>query len=407
VITDGADEHVRFPALDPEPPPRSWRWRAASAGVTVAAAAGLAAVVLLVLWLTGGSRSATGAAPGVGGKVLFLSTSGSLGVASPDGSGVRNLAGLGSHALNGGAQAIPSLDGSYVVTADGAVFYVAGGTVSPRRSSLDLAAEQQFQLSYDNPFTDADEDLVLLAGGPGTYGSTDAGVSLFNWRTGTPAGNLGNGDQIAGPAGDPQGSGAIVPVAAPAGSAGEADSRVELRDLGRPAVVLVTAGSVDRALGRSPDLAVVLSPFPDPAGDKIAIIASAAQPGLHPSAGVVVVDRSGHLLSSLTGTAPPESGYGVEWSPDGKSLLYVALGTSGQEAVVWNSGSGTPLTRPLPNPGDNAAYCIWSPDGTEVLCATVDLQSRAVTWVTGSSGAGPLLPHPGPGVPVEFVGTRR
>ncbi len=378
--------------------------------MTVAVVAALGGLGWLLFWLPGGSShpektvgatGVTGAAPG---RVLFMSSSGIYGLASPDGTGVRELVGLGTHSVSGGAYAFPSFDGRYAVATDGTVIAVDGTTPSLQSANLDVATGAQ-QLDYDNPFTDDDQDVVIFHGGPSGYASTNASVVLVRWRSGAQVGSLGAADQYAGGAGDPQAPGAFLSVALPATSEGEGDEQVELRDVGKQPVVLATAAVVDRALGQPTSRYFVLSPYPDPAGDKVAITVNTIQPGSGPSVGVIVVDRSGHVLGSLSGLAAPQGGYAVTWSPDGRSLLYVATGNGGQEVGEWMPGS-SPLFRALPDASKTAGVCIWSADASQILCEATDLQTQTTSWVSGAARGGPLGVNPGPGSPVEFLGSR-
>ncbi len=396
-------EQARFPALDPEPPPRSLRWRLGAAAATLGAMASLAALAWLLASLGGGAPAKAAIVGGPSGRVLFMSSAGVFGLVSPDGGGAQQLTALGSHAISGGTNSTPSLDGKQVVAGDGTVLSVSGQTVTAAPSHENLAARPQTQLAYLNPFTDGDQDLVILTGGEAGYPISDAAVGLVRWQSGAQVASLGTADQSAGVAGDPQLPGVFVTVALPASSAGEGDTRVELRDVGRPPVVLATAASVDRALGQPANLYFVLSPYPDPAGDKIAITVNSGLAGPQPAAGVIVVNRTGRLLATLTTSGRPQSGYGVQWSPDGNTLLYVTQGSTGQEVAEWTPGSGAPFARPLPDVGDTAGDCVWSSNGAEVLCAAANLQTRALSWVTGPARGGPFAVHSAPGMPIEYL----
>lgn len=408
MIDRGRAEPSRFPALDPEPSPHSARWRLGAAAASLVALAAMAAIVWLVVSLVSGAPSGkVSVANGQAGGVLFMSSAGGFGLASPDGDGTQTLPALGTHAISGGTNATPSLDGSRVVAGDGTVLDVSGRTVARLPSQASLATQQQEQLAYLNPFTDGDRDLVILTGGEAGYPVSDASVSLVRWQSGARVASLGTADQNAGAAGDPQSPGVFVAVSLPASSEGEGDSRVELRDVARPPVVLATAASVDRALGQPAKSYFVLSPYPDPAGDKIAIAVNTSQLRPQPSVGVIVVSRAGHLLATLDSPGRPQGNYGLRWSPNGETLLYVTQDSAGQAMAEWTPGSGSLSSRRLPDPGDTAGTCVWSPDGADVLCGTVNLQSRALSWVSGSAQGGPLAAHSAPGTPIEFLMTGR
>src|SRR5258708_33465373 len=71
-------------------------------------------------------------------------------------------------------------------------------------------------------------------------------------------------------------SGAAPPGASATGTQVSPDSRVELRNAGQPALVLATAGSLNRDLGQGRNDPVQLIPYPDPSGDTIAVEGVAA-----------------------------------------------------------------------------------------------------------------------------------
>jgi hypothetical protein len=127
----------RFPALDPEPPPPPW-WRRLLAPVCVLA--GVAVVVTAVRWVPSvfaGSpgRSAAAARPGhqqaagpavrAGGRVVFVTQSGELALADPDGSHLAQASSLGNVGNAVGA----SPDNHYLSLVNGQVISVHPGPV--------------------------------------------------------------------------------------------------------------------------------------------------------------------------------------------------------------------------------------------------------------------------------------
>jgi hypothetical protein len=300
--------------------------------------------------------------------------------------------------------AVASPDGRYAIAGDGTIVTLTGGEPSRALSELDLATSPQYQLAYVDPFTGDDADIVVLSGGAPGYATAHAAVTLLDWRTGRQVASLGEVDGNAGTSGDPAATGVFGSVAAPVQvSGGEGDSRVELRDVGRPPVVIATSASVDRALGLPASRYSTLSPFPDPAGDKVAITVDTVQSG-ETSPGIVVVNRGGQILASTT-AARPADGYSVQWSPDGSSLVYMTAADAGEAVAEWSPGPGSlpPVTRPVPDSGDVAGRCLWSTDGTELLCVMADVASQHLTWLSTSSTGGPFALQPGPGNPITFL----
>ena len=245
--------------------------------------------------------------------------------------------------------------------------------------------------------------MLLDYGSSGS--STQNPVTAFSLATGSPS-SLGSADSTAG---DPQSVGAFVSVAAPASASVTAtqvfpDSRIELRDAGRPAVVLATAGALERALGQSRNNPVQLVPYPDPQGDKVAVVVQPVA-GSPDGSGIVVLGRAGRVLAA----APTP--FGVQgapaWSPSGTEIAYVSTGNTGPALFLWTIGRPA-AARAFPSAASAASaagsysWCVWSPDGRSVLCASAVPGNRG-DWVVASSSGGMMLAVRGPGLPLAWL----
>ncbi len=393
-----ADRLAHFPALDPEPPPRSLRLKlAVSAGLM--AAAGLVAGVTVAL--AGGSTTAGSrgpAAPTVSppGRVVFVSTAGVLGISDPDGTHV-----VPSPQLTTGSalQAVVSPDGRYAALSGGAVVAVNSGNLVIRHR-LDLA-----RAMFVAGFADGDRDAVVLDDGRfgGYPHATSAATVLLDPLAGGPPTSLGVADAAVG---DPQRRGAFVTVAAP-GPPPEtsssvlplpADSRVELRDAGAKPVVLATAASLAGALSFDPKQPVSFALYPDGAGDKLAILVVPIE-GRHPL-GIAVVDRAGRLL----GTQAAELG-SPSWSPDGTSLAVPTAGATGAEVDVWNVQTGSFDTWQYVDSAQSPGRCVWSADGSWLLCPTFpDRTTGRGHWDLVLPASGAAASVESPGLPLVWIG---
>lgn len=131
----GEKPRRRFPALDPEPPPLPW-WRRllGPACVLAGVAVVVTAVRLLPPLLAGSPASRAPAAGGPGhrpagppvraaGRVVFITGSGGLALANPDGTHVVPAAGL----ENVGDAVAASPDGKYIALLNGQMISISPG----------------------------------------------------------------------------------------------------------------------------------------------------------------------------------------------------------------------------------------------------------------------------------------
>jgi WD40-like Beta Propeller Repeat len=397
---------ARFPALDPEPPPRPWWWRVAVAAGVLAVAAAVAAAV--AFWP---SSAAVRPAPAVAppprlpaavdrGLIVTLDRAGYLVLADPDGTHPTRLSTLGSE----GHDVAAAPDGRYLSVGNGQFLVVRNGaTLAAYPAKVPLSSNNA--AAWPDSFADHDRDVVMLLDYGDSSSSTENPVTVYSLGTGSSR-SLGVADSVAG---DPQAAGAFVSVAAPPQASATVtpvipDSRVELRDAARPAVVLATAGSIDRDLGQSPDQSVQLIPYPDPSGDKVAVVVQPVS-GSEDGAGIVVLNRTGRVVATA---ATP---FGIDglpaWSPSGASLAYASTGNAGRALFIWTVG-GHDATRSFASDGDIYSLCVWSPDGRSILCtatAAPDAGGPAgpAGWAVLSTSTGVIATVRGAGQPIAWL----
>lgn len=257
-------------------------------------------------------------------------------------------------------------------------------------------------------FADGSQVLVLASRYTG-----DAPLAVASLASGTVT-VLGDGDA---PAGDPQSPGAFVAVpgppailATPSDSGLTADSRVELRQPGRPPAVLATSAALETDLGASPAGPVALVPLPDPSGDKIAVVIRPVSPKAR--GGIVVLNRAGQKIadSGLMNAGIPGT---PAWSADGQSLAWLGLtlharpgGQAAEQAtpVIWHLGSAPQVISGHAAQAltTTASQCVWSPAGTAVACSFATPASKnlwAVTRVTARA----MTTVPAPGMPLAWL----
>ena len=327
-----------------------------------------AVVVALLLWPSSRGAHRSAALAGLpGGWIAAVTPSGGLALSETGSGRVKRPRGLG----NVGDMVAVSPGNRYFALFNGQVIIVRPGpALAPYPAKVPLSSETT--AAWPAPFADHGRALVMLKD-YGTLTSSNSPVSVVSMATGRQVA-LGSGDHVAG---DPQAPGAFVAVPAPATASaasaqGSPDSQIELRDAGRGPVVLATAGSLNRALGRPAGTAVSLAAYPDPSGSKVAVTVRPASGGT--AAGVVVLARGGRVLSSVR--ASLESQSIPVWSPSGRSLAYLSTG-AGAELKVWTPGGPT-VTSTLPHASSPYTTCVWAPDAGAVLCAPASGGSWAI-----------------------------
>jgi hypothetical protein len=350
----------------------------------------LAAIVVLAEWGDRGGSPRPAVAPaltGVSGRIVLFTANGGLALSDPGGGHLTPLPTLGQHAHDQPASV--SLDGRFIVLGDGTLISIdARGLAvdpSPAPSPEDL-------LPYPDPLADHDLDLVVDSNE--VPGATD--ISLKSLATGQ-ARSLGVADEAEG---DPQADGAFLSIAVPGPSSSSsvpsiglpADEEVELDDVGRPPVVLATADVIDQDVSLAPGVAVNLTPLPDPAGDKVAIVVVPVDGG---EAGLVTVGPS------LGPSAGPPA-----WSPNGDQLAYATGGyaTGGNDVlVVWPLGQAA-QAHVMATSGGQPGPCLWSPDASAILCSTADRSNGKPTgWIIAPAGNAPLVTVSSSAQPLAWI----
>jgi hypothetical protein len=395
-VEPGEQAQRRFPAVDPEPPPRPlWRRLLAPAAVIVLAGA-VAAGVMLWPFASGrpGAAGRPDAAVGSGGRVVALTATGDLATADPDGANVTAVSALGTV----GQVASASPDGRYLSLGNGQVAIVRQGSALAPYPTKVPVSDGSTEVAWPDSFADGERDLIVLAAYSG-YASAINPISVVSLATGRSL-SLGSGDMAEG---DPQAPGAFLSVAAPPRASAAVsqlipDSKIELRDSGRPTVVLATAAALNHDAGQSQPLPVQLIPYPDPSGDKIAVVVEPASGSQQ--AGIVVLSRTGRLIGAVNGSLAVQ---GVPaWSPSGRTLAYVSSGSGGLALRVWTVGGAT-LTRSLPATGAGDDWCVWSPDGASVLCGDSASSTPSQDWAIARATGGAMASVRGPGLPIAWL----
>jgi hypothetical protein len=364
----------------------------------LAAAGAVAAAVAFWPFASGPARPGTAAAQSGWpaaldrGRIVALDSAGYLVLADRGGAHVTRLYALG----NVGQAASAAPDDRYFSLGNGQVAIVRNdATLAAYPSKVPLSGNMAS--AWPDSFADHDRDLVMLLDyGDSSYSAQNP-VSVVSVATGRSQ-SLGVAHAVAG---DPQSPGVFASVAAPPTASATVtrvtpDSRIELRAAGRPAVVLATAGGLDRDLGYPRSLSAALVPYPSPSGTEIAVTVLPAAGGM---AGIVILSRSGRVLGTAAGSVAPPA-----WSPSGTSLAYAATGSGGSALRIWKAGGRTvTLTLPLPPTGGSFSRYIWSPDGMSVLCAP-SFEADSGDWEVASAAGGsrPLAVR-GPGLPVAWL----
>jgi hypothetical protein len=371
--------------------------------------AGVAVVVTAVRWLpsvfTGspgrpaaaghaGHRQAAAPAVRAGGRIVFVTSSGELALANPDGSHLARASSLGDVGNAVGA----SPDDHYLSLLNGQVISVRPG---PELASYPAKVQLSSltTVTLPDPFADHERAMVMLSDyGDPTYSASNP-ISVVSIATGRSE-SLGTGDQVEG---DPVATGVFATLSAPTRGLAvplqtNPDARVVLRDAGRPQAVLATAGVLSHAVGLARSLPVSLAVYPAPSGAEVAVTVRPAAGGS--DGGLVILSRSGRIITTLRARGGTGPALGVPvWSVPGRALAYLSASTSGAPALsVW-SGGGRVSTSPLPSSAGRYSTCVWSPDGRSVLCPA----AGGSEWVVAPAAGGPPAVARGLGLPVAWL----
>jgi hypothetical protein len=362
----------------------------AAVGVGVAVCAGLA------LWFEVASGSSGRKDGGIAssGFVASLDRAGVVEISGPTGRDVTTLTGLTDAPIAG-----------FAVAADQRMTTLQSGTtveVYPdvRAGSYAILTLQKGEsLLPTGPFAYRDQAIVVASRLDGSGGS----LTVLRFADDFAA-SLGRGDS-GGAAGDPQTLGAFVPATAASqpllpGSAqfgGFVDRELDWRVAGQPSVTLATSAQLQRAAGLDTPGLVHLAVYPDPAGDKLAVVLDPPDNG-NPNVPIVLLDRHGRLLNALSVNGPLAYTPPM-WSPDGRTLAFAAF-TGVPALALWTPGR-PPVVRPLPNSGTLPGRCIWDFTGTANLC-TVPSATSGQQWILAPT-SGPLRQVTDPNTPIIWL----
>ncbi len=340
------------------------------------------------------------------GRIVVATPDGRLALADPDGGNytplhVRGLVPFGQMPV------MLAPDGRYLTTL-AQVIGISNGTLTAAR---DTAVDANMVVpALPGAFADHDRAVVALSGFYG-YGSADNPIVVYDLASGAKT-TLGAGDNVAG---DPAAVGVFTTVAAAVQPSSNVpnpslhpDARVELRDAGHRPVVLATASSLSRVLGLDPSIQAQLVPYPDPAGDKVAVEVDPFTGS--PTGGVVVLSRSGRVLGSVLPAFGPVIGGRVTWSPTGRSLAFPNTSIGGPELITWAVGA-QPVSNPFPGASYGFGQCLWSPDESAILCPAFGQNAQPSSgsevqpqkWVIASAAGGPMAMVAARGAPLAWI----
>ena len=378
--------------------------RLIAAGVVVTVA--LAGIVAGLVLSSGSTQSqaptaASSATVAATGTVVAVSSSDQPVISDASGGHRRVLPGVGL--LPGETLAISpdrallagSLDGTVVVYDDrltSPVWHVK----APPGDSPALA----------DPFADGDKALILTSGTPKM---SAAPITIITNTGDGHAMSLGVGDG-GGVAGDPRSLGAFVAVPAsaqpsipsPAQRGGLVDSRLEWRAVGRAPITMVTTNQLDAAVRQHPATAVHLAAYPNPKGDKLAIVLDPPDQ-VDSNAALVVIDRHGRILSATDDLKGPSGTPFQPGRPTGDPWH-----TPPSPAMVphWRCGRlvtpSSPVPHRIPSTGSAPANGIQQAPSCcapQVLSATRRAPAGCSPTSTASSRALLTPIHPWPGCP--------
>jgi hypothetical protein len=362
----------------------------AAVGVGVAIFAGLA------VWVAVASRSSAPKGGGIAsfGYVASLDRSGVVEISGPTGREVTSLTGLTDAPITGFAVAA---DQRMTTLQSGPTVHVYPDVRAGSYATLNLQKDES--LLPTGPFAYRDQAIVVASRLDGAGGS----LTVLRFAEDFAA-SLGRGDS-GGAAGDPQTLGAFVPVTAasellPPGSAqfgGFVDTELDWRVAGQPSVTLATSAQLQRAAGLDTPGLVHLAVYPDPTGDKLAVVLDPPDNG-NPNVPIVLLDRHGRLLDALSVNGPLAYTPPM-WSPDGRILAFASF-TGVPALALWTPGR-PPVVRPLPNSGTLPGRCIWDFTGTANLC-TLPSGPAGQQWILAPQ-SGPVRQVTDPNTPIIWL----
>lgn len=336
------------------------RWVAIAVAVVVVAAVTAAVAPSSV----SGRPAASSPVETLQGRIVVQTADGQLLTMDPDGRAVRRYPALADLDLVGSA-----VNGQMLVSQGGIVISSVDGRLAVSSNAATAALSPDTAPVEADSFTDTGTAIVALTRKTAAAPATASVVVVSDGET------IGLGTvDVDDAAGDPAAIGAFVSIPGPASNgqsqviahAAVPDTGVELWDVGAAPVTLASASELDLDAGQSPSTPVDLSVFPDPRGDRVAVVLDTlgAQSSNVP---VVILQRSGRLvLAELQRQGPIDGGQAM-WSPNGDYLAYSTYTSSGPALAVV-SLNGQVQTFPAPNPQSQFQYCVWAPSSTVTLC---------------------------------------
>ena len=235
---------------------------------------------------------------------------------------------------------------------------------------------------------------MVTQGFPGSQSNASI-VALADGRTMA----IGRADAAAG---DPQSFGAFVsaPInVAPTSAVGSSDASIQLRDAGQPPMTLASAGELNEVVGQASTTSVDLRVYPDPTGDKLAVLLN--PPGASAAnVPMVILNRHGEVLTFLPQVAGPTAGAHPAWSPDGRLVAYPTDTPTGR-ALVIETLNAQPDLYQVSNPNTQLGNCVWAPTAITVVClARTGLQTA---WEFANPATGTLNSVKSLGYPVVWL----
>jgi WD40 repeat protein len=292
--------------------------------------------------------------------------------------------------LQGNDIPVASSNGRYLVNEEGQL--VTMGPTGPASISQ-IPATQSAALSFDGlgwataSFADGTKYVVATECAGDVSGPQQWVADLVPIAGGKDR-ILG---QVTNAAGDPESAAAIVSGPASSSAAGSQnqcqgpqqppDKAISLREPGQQARTIITAADLTGALGWSPGTPVLVTPTPDPAGNRLAlsVVVDNSQQLASGQArqAVVVITRTGQLVAHMS---LPADARQMQWSPDGQRLAVCQASQHEPSSVaVWTVGGAA---RTVLLPGRHDLECnqlLWSPDGNQLMYAGV-AKAGGLNW---------------------------
>lgn len=394
-----AVEPPRFAPLIPTPtrqPPR--RRFVAMAFAAVVAIFFIVGAVTGGWSLSSGRSSVPAALRLLSGRVLALSSKGGIVSVTPATGKVQRFP-VPARASSFPPIAVSS-DGKLLLDAEGKVVVVTTGYQSSEENPPSAALSRDTVPAPSAPFGDHDQTVLLLTRRTVRAPASSAILNLAD-------GDLSDIGVIDSGGADPETTGAFVSVPARANQSDLAypagpDVRLELRIPGQPAVTVATAAQLNEEVGSYPATPILLSVYPDPTGNVLAVTLDP----LHPMQGnvpLLLLTRTGNPITAFAGGVGPTYESQPVWSPDGRQLAYPTHTPTGTSLDIVTL-SGTTRELPALTPSSTFGRCVWSPDSADVVCQT-QIPAPTYQWQYATPTTSRLLSVRSSGTPLAWIGT--